>query len=90
MTFKISSAVDKIAGDKPVRLVKENPNRTVLNIDAGEYDLWFGDENVRAGTVGNKVAANKRLELKIRGEVWVIRLPGQAAMCGHSQETERG
>jgi len=87
MAIKVSNAVDTIVGDRAVKLVNENANRTEINLWAGpDYPLWFGNEEVMPGTIGNKVEAGERVTLKLRGELWAIRAEGITAPMSFSQE----
>lgn len=86
----LTNATDLMVSDIPMKLVNFNAHRTRLNIWAGEHDLWFGEEDVKPGSVGNKVIAKERLEMSLQSEIWVVRARDVSAKCGFSQELNRG
>ncbi len=87
MSFAVTNAVDVfVDGQKSIKLSSANARRRVINIWAGDSDLWFGDRDVRGGTIGNKVRAGDRVELTLKGEIYVIRQGGTAGLCSFSEE----
>lgn len=91
MSFIVTNAVDiHVTSERPVLLSSANDNRVVMNVWAGASDLWFGDRNVKGGTIGNRIPAGERLELKLRGDVYVIRDGGNEGLCSFSEEINNG
>lgn len=91
--YKLGAGADKLVGDEPILIARANPNRTTLNIYPGQYDLWWGNESVRAGTVRNKVPGGIDAHVTltdIKAEIWVVRAAGLSAVCGVSEETYNG
>ena len=90
MAYRLTSATDKLVdGSEAVLLVRENDGREILNLWAGDHDLWYGDENVKSGTIGGKVDAEDHVELKTRSAVYVIRQAGEESKCSYSQEFKK-
>lgn len=87
MSFVITNAIDVFVGsDKPLLLSKANANRTIINIWAGDTDLWFGNRSVKGGTIGNKVKAGTKVEISLRGDIYVIRNASNSGLCSFSEE----
>ena len=91
MSFSVTNAVDVFAdSNRSVLLASANDRRRIINIWAGDSDLWFGDRSVTGGTIGNKIAAGSRVELSLRGAIYVIRHSADAGLCSFSEEIEHG
>lgn len=91
MSFVITNATDVFADDtRGVLLAAANTKRRVINIWAGDSDLWFGNRSVKGGTIGNKVDAGSKVELTLRGDIYVIRNTGDAGLCSFSEEINAG
>jgi hypothetical protein len=76
-----------VSGDRAVQMVKNNPDRRVLNITAGDFDVWVGQSDVRPDTEQNKIPALTRFAVTdIQGEVWVIAAPGNSGKISFSEE----
>lgn len=87
--IEITNAVDVYVDySKSVQLAPANPRRRFVNIWAGTSDLWFGNREVKGGTIGNKIEAGTKVELEYRGTIWVIRNGADAGMCSFSEEID--
>lgn len=87
--MKLGNAVDVLVGDRPVKLLDENPRRRVVNIWPGEEShVWFGgDKNVKPNTIGNRIpAGTSPVEIKSSAEIWVVRAPNTSGLAGYSEE----
>lgn len=87
----LTNAVDIfVDGTRPVKLSNANSNRKVINIWAGDTDLWYGGRTVKSGTIGHKVTVGQMVEVKTSAEIWVIRVPNTAGKCSFSEEYTNG
>lgn len=78
-----------VRGDRAVQMVKDNPNRVVLNISAGDVDVWVGQDDVTATTEQNKIPAGTRMYLNnIQGELWIIGVAGTTSKVSFSEEVQ--
>jgi len=88
--IKLTSARNvTVGGERAVILVEANPRRKVLNITAGDFDIWVGQVDVRPDTEQNKIPAGTRGVFKdIQSEIWVIAAEGQLGKISYSEEIE--
>jgi hypothetical protein len=88
--IKLTSARNiTVTGNRAVRMVKENPRRRVLNITAGDFDIWVGQDDVQPSTVQNKIPAQTPFVVKdIQSELWVIADAGNIGKISYSEEIE--
>jgi len=91
MSFSVTNAVDVFASNtRSVLLASANDRRRVINIWAGDSDIWFGNRSVTGGTIGNKISAGSRVELSLRGAIYVIRDGSDTGLCSFSEEISSG
>lgn len=88
--IKLTSAKNvTVRNDRAVILVNNNPRRKVLNITAGDFDVWVGQRDVRPDTEQNKIPANTRGVFKnIQSEIWVIADGENTGKISYSEEIE--
>jgi len=87
----MNNATDVFADyTRPVKLADARPKRKYINIWAGDTDLWYGNRGVQSGTIGHKVKAGARVEIKTTSEIWVIRAVNTAGNCSFSEEFNDG
>lgn len=88
--IKLTSARNvTVNGQRAVQFVKDNPRRRVLNITAGDFDVWVGQSDVRATTEQNKIPAKTRMVISnIQSELWVIAADGFEGKISFSEEIE--
>ncbi len=88
----LNNAIDVNAdGRKAVKLADADPKRRVINIWAGETDLWYGgNKNVPAGTIGHRIIAGENVEIESSAEIWVIRTLNTSGNCSFSEEFTSG
>ena len=77
-----------VDGTRAVKIVSENDARTELNIWPGSTPIWFGGNNrVKAGGAARKIEAGiNPVLITSKAEIWIIRLPGDAGICGVGEE----
>ncbi|WP_417449527.1 hypothetical protein [Kordiimonas sp.] len=87
---KLTSAKNvTVRSDRAVLLVDANPRRKVLNITAGDFDVWVGQLDVRPVTEQNKIPANTRgVFSNIQSEIWVIAAAPNTGKISYSEEIE--
>ena len=90
--IKLTSAKNvTVSGERAVLLVRDNLKRRVINITAGDFDVWIGQEDVSPDTEQNKIPANTRGVFKnIQSELWVIGPLGNLGKISYSEEIEVG
>ncbi len=88
----LNNAIDVNAhGQRSVKLADADPKRRVINIWAGDTELWYGgNKNVVAGTIGHRIPANGNVEIESAAEIWVIRAANTSGNCSFSEEFTRG
>ncbi|WP_020398990.1 hypothetical protein [Kordiimonas gwangyangensis] len=88
--IKLSSAKNvTVRSDRAVILVSANPRRKVLNVTAGDFDVWVGQVDVRPDTEQNKIPAGTRGVFKdIQSEIWVIAGGENIGKISFSEEVE--
>ena len=89
MEIKLKNGRDfYVDGERAVKIADANPNRRVLNLYTGADDLYFGGNNkvIAGGIAGYVPASPKPVEVKLQGEIWVIRAKGTAGKCGVMEE----
>ena len=88
--IKLTSAKNvTVNGERPVLLVDNNAKRRVLNITAGDFDVWVGQRDVQANTEQNKIPAGTRGVFKnIQSEIWVIASGENTGKISFSEEIE--
>jgi len=88
MPDSIDAFVD---GDRAVKIADENPFRKVINIWAGDSDIYYGNRRVRGAGFGQRIPAGGMAEIKDQlAEIWVIRAPLTSGLCSFSEENIDG
>ena len=80
-----------VDGNRAVKIADENPYRKVINIWAGDSDLYYGNRRVEATGFGHRIPAGGMAELTdIKAEIWVKRASLTSGLCSFSEENIDG